>query len=340
MMNAKSLIKARAAAGTPLDEDGRKYKALAPHTIQQLDAVRAILNPQNPISVRSCCYHLLSLGLLSSTKDFSNMGKKITDARLRDEDDPNSLRDDCFVDHSRVLEWVSGWSNVNTFLRVVKDAYSRDPWQDQTTIPIILCEKRGHGDILKTTCDAEHVRLFLSKGIHARSFLCSIAQHCADVLTSGKSIHLGYLGDFDCSGLRMEVCAEHGNEKAGVSRREGLRQILMNKHEFTEDDLKERLQWTRLALTKEQFKRLPKSARVPVKVDRYDEDGELVKGDNNAPAYIAEHGKFGGEVEALGFERLQGLVKEFIDSKKNKALWEEGEHTQQGEIDALSNVTL
>jgi hypothetical protein len=317
--------KRRAKSGRTLCVRGRTMGKLAELTVRQLDAVRELLDPENPISVRGCCYHLLSMGLLDSTEDFNGMCKKITDARLRENDDPSFLPDNCFVDHSRVLEYEGGYSNVDNFLALVKESYNRDPWQEQPIVPIILCEKRGHGDILKKTCDAEHVRLFLSKGIHARSFLCLIADHCAKILSNGQGVRIGYLGDHDPTGLQMEVAAENGNNKKGVSRREGLRQILDKKYGIAFPDLT----WTRLALTTEQFLNLPQEARVPVKAE-----------DNNARNYASRFGTFGGEVEALGFERLQNLVRDFIDEQKDTNLWSESLIIEQQENIRLAEAHI
>jgi hypothetical protein len=66
-------------------------------TREQLDAVRLILDPENPIGPRTCCYHLLSIGLLDSTDDFQNMSKKINDARKRHEGHRDSLPDEGFI---------------------------------------------------------------------------------------------------------------------------------------------------------------------------------------------------------------------------------------------------
>jgi hypothetical protein len=304
---------------------GRPQGVLKPQTVAQLDAVRELLSPENPLSVRSCCYHLLSIGLLSSTNDFNAMCAKITAARLRESDDPNFLSDDCFVDHSRVLEFNEGFPDVGSFFERVKSSYSRDPWQEQPVVPIILCEKRGHGDILKNVCGTECVRLFLSKGVHARSFLCCIAENVADIIGNGQGVRIGYIGDHDASGLQMERAAENGNKKTGVTRREGLRQILKNKYGLYSPDLT----WTRLGLTTEQFLRLPQEARVPVKVK-----------DNNAKAYAARFGNFGGEVEALGFETLQGLVRDFIEGHKEQYAWEESRRTEQGELRRLAEARI
>jgi hypothetical protein len=306
-------------------EERGDWARVFPETARQLAAIRPLLDPDNPISVRTCCYHLLSLGLLESTDNFASMQAKITAARLRESDDPNFLEDDCFVDHSRVLEFSRGYTSVEKFFGLVKNSYSRDPWQTQPVVPVIMCEKRGHGDILKTVCGTERVRLFLSKGIHARSFLCLIAENIAAILERGQGVRLGYLGDHDPSGLQMEHAAENGNTEKGVKRREGLRQILRKKYGLVSPDLT----WTRLGLTTEQFLELKPEARVPVKTE-----------DNNAKAYAARFGDFGGEVEALGFAGLQGLVREFIESCKDQYAWEESRRIEQSELRRLAEVTI
>jgi hypothetical protein len=200
--------KCRDAAYAKADKEERaRIKAerghwarVLPKTAEKLVAIRPLLDPANPISVRTCCYHLLSKGYLKSTKNFGGMQAHITKARLRESDDPNFLDDECFVDHSRVLEFNEGYLDTSDFLHNVKQWYRRDHWQEQPVVPVILCEKRGHGDILKTVCGTEQVRLFLSKGIHARSFLCLIAENVEDILSRGQGVRFGYLGDHDASG--------------------------------------------------------------------------------------------------------------------------------------------
>ncbi len=324
-MNA--LREARVAKG----DMRMREKSIAVHTREQLDAIKEILDTDNPIGIRTCCYHLLSLGLLNSTKDFSNMAKKINDARKRHEDDRDYLPDEGFADASRVLEWNQGWSGgINSYIRAYTRVYERNHWENQKIVPIILCEKTGHGDFLRATTKAEQVRMFLSKGTHARSHLVKLAKHCANIIRTGQEVSIGYLGDFDPSGLRMETTGEHGNNKIGTGHAEGLRDILQKKYDITEG-----VSWKRLALTEEQFLALPKKARVPVKIEHWDEElGRMVKGDANAPAYIAKYGKLGGEVEALGFATLQKIVKDFIDETrgpKGNKLWKRSNQQEHDE---------
>ena len=335
---AVGTVRRRIKAGADPLVDGRTTRGLADFTVKQLDAVREFISPDMPLSVRTCCYHLLSLGLLESTENFSTMIQKITQARLRDEDDPNYLNDDCFVDRSRVIHHSAGFSDVNAFVDVVRGAYSRNPWQDQPVVPIILCEKIGHGEFLKPLCDAAHVRLCLSKGFHGRSFLASkggVAEHCAAVINNRQTVALGYMGDFDCSGLQLEKVAQFGNDKEGTAHREGLRQILERKHGITDG-----LTWERLALTEGQFRALPQNALVKVKDEWTDEDGVEHKGDSNAKAYIERYGEYGGEIEALGVEQMQGLVEDFIAANRVESRWEQSLVLEAVEVEKLAGLQL
>jgi len=143
----------------------------------------------------------------------------------------------------------------------IRSVYSRNHWQDQPLIPIILCEKDGFF-FLKNVTDPLHVRLFLSKGTHGRSHLVKLAQHVASILNEGKLVKIGYVGDFDADGLDMEYRAEHGNNLVGTRSTDGLRQILAKKHGLDDTD---GLSWVRLGLTEEQLLNLPINARVNAK---------------------------------------------------------------------------
>jgi hypothetical protein len=347
-----SLRRDKIVAGLDPDVDGRTERKLAPRTIEILDAVRAFLDVDNPVGVRSCCYHLLSLGILKSTREFDGAQAHIKNARLRDEDDPNFLPDDAFVDRSRKLEYLPGYSNAEECLDTVRRYYSRNHWADQPTVPIILTEKDGYFFLNQVT-DSEHVRLFLSKGVHGRSHLCKLADHCAQIIKNGQHVRIGYVGDFDADGIRMEIAAENGNDRTGVARKEGLRQILANKHGIYDHDA---LDWIRLGLTVEQLLDLPTPAKVAAK-----------RTSNNFEWYAAEYAflfedqvftteeleeafadeakdydthVYGGEADALGFDKMKVLVKEFIDSCKDDDLWTKSEATEASEVEALSSLTL
>lgn len=327
--NTKKKVNAnRVALGLPEDQDGRSLGRLKDKTIERIAAIRTILDPNNPVGVRFCCYHLLSIGLLESTKQFPSMYPIVTAARHREPDDPHYLPDNCFVDHTRTLEFDSGYEDIEDFVSYLTSWYRRNHWQTQKVVPIIVCEKRGHGDILKGTCDKEHVRLFLSRGTLGRSFLVDIAEHVADVINNGQRVRIGYIGDHDASGRQIEKTAQYGNTKKGSPRRDGVYKILKDKHDIDAHNNAD-IDWTRLALTQEQFENLPEIARVPVKHT-----------DNNADKYVAMFGEFGGEVEALTRETLQELVRDFIEGHKDQDLWEESRRIEQSELRRLSKAII
>jgi hypothetical protein len=150
----------------------------------------------------------------------------------------------------------------------------------------------------------------------------SIAKSVAALLNEGKNVAIGYMGDFDSSGLPIERIAEHGGKKSGGRKSEGLRTILQKKHDFSEEFLSEHLTWIRLGLTKEQFLGLPENALIAVKARIRDENTGKMKGDANAPAYQADHGNWGAEIEALGFDVMRELVKDFIIDTRYEEMWQ------------------
>jgi hypothetical protein len=323
-------------------------RGLAPKTIEKLDAVRAILSPDNPIDVRSCCYHLLSLGLLESTAKFGGMNRHITAARIRDEGD-NSLPDNCFLDKGRELILPAMYSDIYEYHGYDKYSYRRDWWQNQPVIPLIVCEKAGFGPLIAEVTRELGMRLYLSSGTLGRSFIVKMASDIADLLRNGKRVMIGYFGDWDGAGLMIENGFKFGNEKEGLtSYTEGLRQLLKRKHPAVCDLIDLDKHWIRLGLTWKDFNDLPSKAKVPVKINRtktiVDAQGYAhevkVKDDPNAKAYIAKYGKLGAEVNALGREELQRRTREFVeDCILDREAWEAEQLQEKQELKDNEEVT-
>lgn len=353
--------KRRAARGAPADVDGRTTRGLSPRTIELIDAVRVFLNGlSDPTGTRACCYHLLTIGLLKSTREFATAQAHITNARARDEGD-NSLDDDKFEDRSRKLEYSQGWADGDEFLDTVRTAYSRDHWTNQPTVPIILCEKDGFF-FLKSVTGPAHVRLFLSKGTHGRSHLIKLAEHVAELISAGKQVAIGYVGDFDADGVDMEHRAENGNDFVGTRSTYGVRQFLRIKHGIPEDT--DQLTWERLGLTETQLLDLPTEARIAAK-----------RTSNNFNAYAARHSRlfkyelftraelketfpnvdkdgheecedydgyvYGGEADALTADGMKELCRQFIEHcTMKKGLWKKSVAKEKAEKKALLELSV
>ncbi len=349
----------KVAAGLDPEIDARTTRRLEPRTIEILDAVRAFLGTLDyPVGVRSVCYHLLSTGVLKSTREFGGAQGHISAARLRDEGD-NDIPDDAFEDRTRKLEYFPGATDVQDYLEERKAWYSRTHWTDQPTVPILLTEKDGY-NFLSSVTAPEHVRLFLSKGNHGRCHLVKLAEHCAQIINNGQRVAIGYFGDFDADGVKMELVAENGNDRTGVAHREGLRQILNRKHDLWDCDA---VSWTRLGLTSTQLLELDPQAWVPAKrtsnnFEWYkaeyfylfseeafsraglDEAFPAIRDDGTRESEDYDTHVFGGECDALSFATMSEIAQDFIDSCKDPERWAASVAVEEKEKQALQELKL
>lgn len=296
---------------------GRGLGALSPGTIRVLEAAKEILSPDNPTTVRFVLYRLISLGVLESTAEYNRLCNILRDARIRGEID-----DGCFVDHKRSVLESDTWSDINDFMASVRVAYRRNHWQDQPERALIFVEKGTVGDVVEPITKQYGVPLFVSAGYYSRTFLVRAAEMIEERLADGLQVSIGYIGDHDASGFDVERAAEFGNGKDGSLRREGLRHILDKRdvdHTY--------LEWTRLAVTHEDFLGLPAKARVAAK-----------KTDRRYSEYVTKYGRYGAEVEALSQDVLQTRVEEFVTSHIDWNLWKESVAMENAEQDRLAEL--
>ena len=290
----------------------RTTGALGKKTRVILDAVQSFVSPDNPVSVRYCLYRLISMGILESTTEYGNLNRLIMQARVR-----GDISDDCFVDNKRRTTVPSTWTSLQEYRQWCVEIYRRDYWEEQPNHVEVWLEKDTTSFIVDRTTREWGVPLRVSTGYFSRSFLYSIADELSDNI---KPIYIFYIGDFDPSGLDIERCAREGNGLQGSRRREGLRDILLSQMAWTASDFDEQIHWQRIGIMKSDFDELPESAKVDVKQDGEDEDGAFKKGDPRGPAFMAEYGEFGAEVEALEVvqegrlaQRVEDAIKRHID---------------------------
>lgn len=292
---------------------GRPIGYVTPETRRILDAIQGFIDVDNPTTQRFVLYKLVTDQELSSTKDERKLMNILRGARIRGE-----VPDEAFVDHKRRLIVPSVWSDVDDFKQDVKESYNRDYWADQPTRVLMLVEKGTVGDVVQHVTYEDQVPLFVSAGNFSRPFLVKIADQVQTALDADQKVAIGYVGDFDPSGLDIERAAQRGTGKGeGSKERQGLLDILDDRGVDYED----RLEWRRLAVTHEQFERLPESVRIPIKDLRSALAEGLTRGDSRAPEYAAKYGNLAAEVEAVGQDVLQGIVQDFIDEHTDMRRW-------------------
>jgi hypothetical protein len=318
------------------------FMGIHKETEELLEAVKGIVSPDNPTTARFVLYKLISIGALQSTKQYDKLLNHIRDARIR-----GDLEDECFLDNKRTVATYFPSANLSDYIESMKHLYKRDRWADQPQLPLILVEKGTVGDVLRETCRKYQVPLFISSGYYSRPFLVRLA----DMILKRKGrVNIGYVGDGDPSGFDIERAARRGNGGTGVTRREGLFEILQTSDNnvewffleetnqvsvMTNEDATRIVTWERLAITDEDLRGFEEYQLVPVK-DK----------DTRAKTFVEAHGEsarrgneyFGSEVEALDLGELQSRVRNHITMSTDDTVWQETEALEEEDLERLSSL--
>jgi hypothetical protein len=270
----------------------RTSGARSKKTLERIAAIKEFLSPERPVSVRYCMYTLLSRGLIDSTKDIAKVTNICRENRVN-----GTFEDECFVDNRRRVDEPNSWKNLADYREWYSGFYRRNFWQDQPQRIECWLEKDTTSFLVQDVANKWGIPLRVSTGYFSRPFLCRAAHDLGEII---KPISIVYIGDFDPTGLDIERAARCGNDLDGPQRREGLFDILKKKYNWDFDRFTDQITWKRIGITHSDFLNLPEPARIPIKQDLSDENGERTKrGDPRALAYKEEFGEFGAEVEAL-----------------------------------------
>jgi hypothetical protein len=280
-----------------------------------------------PIGKRTAFYSLINGEWwgFGSVDEFTPFYEKLMTAHDRDPRHLDYVSDDYFADRGRARYHSKGDTSVAEALEARLSIFELDRWKDQSVVPMILCEKDGHGPVLERITDPAQVILHTSKGTFSRAQIKSIANDISDIVSTNTSsgasrkIAIGYVGDFDAAGvIRIEECARNGNPEG---KRKGIRDLLMRDHGLEMD---EHVTWERVLLTEEQFNTLHPKKRIHLKDGSVDSDTGVKRAEDTcAPQFQARYGEWCAEVEALDANTQRELVQAFIDTHFDEALYEQ-----------------
>ncbi len=297
---------------------GKQLGARSLKSQDRLAALRSFLDPRRPVSVRYCLYQLATRGLYPSTakKHYRSTLQLTVTARISGE-----LDDECFTDNKRVVhsgEW-NGFENLAQYQKPSPiERYSRDRWQDQPRHLECWLEKDTTAPLVKRVINQWDITLRVSAGSFSRPFLVRAAE---EIAKRDRPTVIFYIGDFDPSGLSIESVARKGNGERGNRRREGLFDLLIQKHGWTAARWRKQITWKRIAATEKDLRTMPAKFRLSIK-----EATEDSNGDPHAPGYKETYGDKCVEVEAIEVlkvgelaERLDNAIRNVIDLEA----WEE-----------------
>jgi hypothetical protein len=258
-----------------------------------LEAAKAFIDTQWPVTIRQCYYHLVSIQKITRDdtrrSNYKKLSKLLTDARVN-----GVIPWERIVDRSRNVYQPATWRNPAEWLSDPEN-YRRDPWQDQPNYVEVWCEKDTLAGTLEPITDEFAVYLRPMKGFNSASGFYEIAK---ELRTIDKLITVFYLGDLDPSGDHMDVDAVKRVREFGAEFR-----------------------FERLAIFKEDIRifRLP---ILPVN-----------ERDSRAKAFRRKFGKKAGcvEVDALPPAELRRRVRDAITDKIDDAAWQRNLEIEKAE---------
>lgn len=266
------------------------------------------------LTLRQLYYQLVSRDLIANTvQEYSKLGTAISNGRLA-----GFIDWEMIIDRGRETLAAPYWKDPQDFLDSVCPQFAIDVWKTQPVHVEVMCEKQALEGIVAPVCRELNVPFSSNKGYVSQSFLWRKSQEFLSLLLDGKvEIILLYLGDHDPSGLDMDRDLLERLET--FLREDGCR------HE--QDAFEDRIQVTRVALTREQIHKYnppPNPAKLT---------------DSRAGDYIKEHGPYSWELDSLEPRVLTKMVRLSIMAFIDDDLWSKAQEKEQRMYDSLRDMT-
>jgi hypothetical protein len=203
-------------------------RGMAQRSLDLIEAMFTITEAAQPITGRGVGYKLFTAGLIASMakSEMQRVYRLLKEARER-----GIIPWDWIVDETRALERVSTWLNPAEYAECVARSYRRDFWDQQPHRVQVWSEKGTVRGVLAPVLDTYAVG-FLS--VHG--FSSATAAHDIAEDDDGRDLHVLYVGDRDPSGMFMS----EEDLPARFAKYDG-----------------EHVKLRRIALTREQVRRLP-----------------------------------------------------------------------------------
>lgn len=181
-----------AASDTPRRRRGKSLQSL-----QLIDAAFTILQEIQPASIRAVCYHLFTLGVITSMQkaETNRVSSQLTWARER-----GHLPWDWIVDETRAPETIDAWDNPAAYVEAVKWSYRKNRWTDQPDRIEVWSEKGTIRGTLSPVLEEYGITL---RVLHGYGSTTAVYQAARDSRASDKVLTVLYAGDWDPSGLHM-----------------------------------------------------------------------------------------------------------------------------------------
>ena len=306
-----------AREGEPVST-ARKGRGRADASNRLIEALVDIAREIQPCSVRALAYQLFNRKLIPSMAKENTAKASRLSVLAREE---GILPWAWIVDSTRTEQKLSTWDDPEEYAWTIQSAYRKNKWDGQPKHISVWSEKSTIEGTLRPVLDEYEVPFQVLHGWSGATPIRDAAQANEN---RDKSTLILYVGDFDPSGMGMSEL-DLPRRLARYSSDDPSDKDI-NKDDITRilDDVD--LEIRRVALTREHTQLLGEATRFPAS-DK--------SSDSRHAWFVANHGQWCWELDALSPNQLRGSVKQAIISELDHEAWNRYVKVERAERKAI-----
>lgn len=254
------------------------------------------------LTLRQLYYQFVARALIPNTeRSYKRLGTIVNDARLAGLIDWTAIED-----RTRWLRTQPSWHSPAEIIESCAAQFHINRWENQEYRPEVWIEKDALVGVIEGVCRELDVPYFACRGYVSQSEQWRAGQRFDHYLNHEQIPIVFHLGDHDPSGMDM-------------TRDNRVRLRLFA-------DAPTQLEVRRLALNMDQ-------------IELYDPPPNPAKlTDARAANYIAEHGRYSWELDALEPRVLANLIRENIEALIDETAWQITQERERQGRERLTNV--
>jgi hypothetical protein len=292
-------------------------------TKKLIDAMVEIAESIQPCNVRALAYQLFNRKLIPSMalEHTRKVGRLAVIAR-----EEGWIPWEWIVDATRPEQGGGGWDGPEDYAESVVDSYFRKKWSGQPRHVSVWSEKETVAGTLRPVLRELEVTYQI---LHGWSGATPVRKAAQKAMAREQDTLILYVGDYDPSGMYMSE-EDLPRRLARYSYDVPPEEISLKQAKAV---LKEvRLEIRRIALTKAHTSKLGIAPRFPAS-DKKDTDDK--KGDSRYEWFVANHGTWCWELDAMSPVDLRDCVRQAIVAELNQEAWDRYVEVQERERDMM-----
>jgi len=149
------------------------------------------------LTIRQIFYQLVAKQIIPNLEEFYRKVSRLSVIGR----DRGMLPEDKFTDRTRVFDKLPSYLDLKDFMETVKDAYSKNMWQNQDKYIEIWTEKDALRAVINAITHAYDVGLQVVRGQYPRTGIYETSKRYKE--QKKKKCFLYYVGDYDPSGFSI-----------------------------------------------------------------------------------------------------------------------------------------